>query len=167
MSLDGAVMAAKRAVEISRDENEDQALYIRNLAAALGHQYGASGDEKDLDEAISTMQHVAGSVGAENRYGALESLLGFQKLSLEKASDANRLGEAISARHLLLEEVDEAEQVVELLYGMRDLYEMRLEHCQMVEHLDKCRGLPRYHGSNTDRRRREIRDYAQHQRILH
>lgn len=35
-SLDGAVMAARRAVDISSEDGGDQGLYIQNLAAALG-----------------------------------------------------------------------------------------------------------------------------------
>lgn len=55
-SIDCAVVAARRAVEISRDDDDDRDLYIRNLSAALRYRYSESGDNKHLDEAVSTMK---------------------------------------------------------------------------------------------------------------
>lgn len=129
-SIDDAVMAAITATGISRDDT-------RELAEVLEYRYNESGSEEHLDAAISIMQHVADAEGAEDRYGALESLLRFQKLSLENTLDAQRLDEAISTANLLLEEGDVTERV-ELLQSLCDLYKMRLEDCQTVENLDKC-----------------------------
>ncbi|KAH8754310.1 hypothetical protein F5883DRAFT_526787 [Diaporthe sp. PMI_573] len=137
-SLDGAVMAAKRAVDISSDDDDDQNLYIRNLTASLRYRFSENGNMEHLVAAVSIMQQLVKSMSAgRSRLQALQSLFGLQRLLFEKTSDTRQLDEATCTTNLLLSQVQGADRV-DLLYNLCDLSDMRLEQFPTVENLDKC-----------------------------